>query len=173
MKNQFALAACTEAAETDVLIHHGIIGMKWGVRRYQPYPSDYDGDGVYKGKPPRKTFKERRAERKAAKEERDYAEKRDMALKKLDYKTITKHPDWYSDEEIAAALTKSKQIKDITDNMSTAKGADFVKKANAWNTAASAARATASIGTVIASTALTAYNIAEKADKLKKGVAAT
>ena len=31
--------------EYSELYHYGIMGMHWGIRRYQPYPKDYTGDG--------------------------------------------------------------------------------------------------------------------------------
>lgn len=31
----------------DYLQHYGILGQKWGIRRFQPYPKGYHGDGKF------------------------------------------------------------------------------------------------------------------------------
>lgn len=36
--------------DSNELNHYGILGMKWGIRRFQPYPKGYKGDGKYTGK---------------------------------------------------------------------------------------------------------------------------
>lgn len=117
------------------LYHHGILGMKWGIRRYQPY-----GSGGYnpknKGNDSRATRKKQRTAKKDAKRYADakmfYGQgagtRRKLLKAELDKKM--KDPEYkkffdeeYSKLDLSKSVSKAKRERTARDTVSTIEAA--------------------------------------------------
>lgn len=67
------------------LYHHGILGMHWGIRRYQPYPKGYKGSGKTVGKAAKQA---QRKERRAGRIERRASKKISRMDKKISRRQV-------------------------------------------------------------------------------------
>lgn len=92
----------------EVLAHHGILGMKWGVRRYQPYPDNYSGDGKFVGK------KSARAERRQARHVAKTNTRIKNAVDTGNKKKLKKYKDEMSPEEYEKKYAET--VKNGIDN---------------------------------------------------------
>lgn len=121
----------------ETLQHHGILGMKWGVRRYQNEDGTYTDAGLK-----RHAKEQERSERKEMKRAiRDTAKERKQALKNISQ---------LSDEELEARLKraqKEQQLKQASREVNMSAGKSFVQ--NTMEQIGSKAIAAAVIGTVV------------------------
>lgn len=102
----------------DELYHHGILGQKWGVRRFQNKDGTRTAAGKKRYSGPFSSIKRAKANRKRNKalkkarktREKNRAEKQDLETKKKEWaknpKSLSEHFDEFSNDEITEALTR-------------------------------------------------------------------
>ena len=99
----------TDLNTNDFLKHYGILGMKWGIRRFQPYPKGKGHKGRYTGKKNNiERLKTNKSKKKEAKEKKKELKKNPVSPAKS-----------MSDDELRQALNRINMEKQY-DQLTTA-----------------------------------------------------
>lgn len=116
----------------DTLEHHGVEGMQWGVQNGPPYPLSGDNKSAaeeqYKAN--KKLAREEKKREKEAAKTAKRDKQRQRMIEKADVEGMRKHRDWFTTQEIAAAMQKQQLLSSAESSKTSRKKRKILEEAD-------------------------------------------